>query len=160
MALTVNDHIKAIGMMNGNPVPIIEVVKATGTTWLKGAIIIMTSGLAVEATDGPTTGTIVGVAADAGVSGELVGRVYPALPGVLFSARIATGDTGGDYTSLITNRYSAYGVALEGTTGTWYINAADVTDYAALVTRFIDAIGTNLALVEFTFIDSVFGAQT
>jgi hypothetical protein len=160
MALTVNDHIKAIGMINGNPIPIIEVVKATGTTWLKGAVIIMTSGLAVEAADGPTTGTIVGIAMEAAVSGKLTALVHPVLPGVLFSMRLGTGDTGGDYTSAITDRYLAYGISLEGTTGTWYINQADTSDVAVLITRFIDTIGDNLALVEVTFIDSVYGAQT
>jgi hypothetical protein len=160
MALTVNDHIKAIGMINGNPVPLLEVIKASATTWLKGAVIIMTSGLAVEGADGATTGTVVGVAADAAVDGETVARVYPALPGVLFSMRLGTGDTGGDYTSAITDRYLAYGISLEGTSGTWYINQADTSDVQVLITRFIDTIGDNLALVEVTFIDSVYGAQT
>lgn len=159
MALTVNDHMKAKRMIGGGTVPIMEVTKASGTTWLKGAVIIATSGLAVEAADGPTTGTILGVAVDAAVDGETTARIYPALPNVVFTGRIATGDTGGDYTSLVTNRYvKGYGISLEGTSGTWYINAGDTTDDAVMVTDFVDAIGTNLALVEFVFIDSVFNA--
>ena len=160
MALTVNDHIKPIGMLNGTPFPVMQVTKASATTWKKGAIIIYTNGLAVEAADGPTTGTIVGVALAAAVNGETTALVVPALPGVVFSGRLATGDTGGDYTSLVTDRMSRYGISLEGTSGTWYINQGDTTDYAVLILEFIDAIGTNLALVKFTFCDSVFGDLT
>jgi hypothetical protein len=158
MALTVGDHIKAVKMLGGGAVPIVNVTKASATTWLKGAIIIATSGLAVEAADGPTTGTILGVAAEAAEDGRTEALVYPALPNAVFSGRIATGDTGGDYTSLVTNRYIRYGLSLEGTSGTWYINAADTTDLAAMPIEFVDAIGTNLALVHFTFVDSLFNA--
>ena len=157
MALAANDHFKPIGMLNGTPFPIMKVTKASATTWNKGDIIIATSGLAVVATDGPTTGTILGVALNDAVDGETEKEICPALPGVVFSGRIATGDAGGDYTSLITNRYVRYGISLDAS-GAWYINAADTTDLAALVLEFIDAIGTNLAKVKFTFCDSIFNA--
>lgn len=157
MALVAYDYIKPVGLLGGGTMPMMEVTKASGTTWREGAVIIATSGLAVEAADGPTTGTILGVAASAAVSGELVASIYPALPNCVFKARIATGDAGGDYTSLVTNRYVRYGLSLEAATANvWYINAADTTDVAALVLEFIDAIGTNLALVKFVFIDSLF----
>lgn len=158
MALTVGDHIKAVGMMGGGTVPIIAVTKASATTWLKGAVIIGTSGLAVEAADGPTTGTILGIAAEAAEAGRTEALIYPALPNAIFSARVAAGDTGGDYTSLVTNRFLRYGLSLEGTSGTWYINSSDTSDLAALVLEFVDAIGTNLALVHFSFCDSLFNA--
>lgn len=159
MALTVNDHIKCVGMIGGGAAPLMSVTKASATTWLKGAIIIATSGLAVEAADGPTTGTILGVAAEAAVAGSTSALIYPALPNVIFSGRLATGDTGGAYTSLVTDRYvKGYGIALEGTTGTWYINQADTTDDAVMITDFIDDIGDSLALCRFVFIDSVFNA--
>jgi hypothetical protein len=159
MALAVRDHIKPHKMLNGTPFPIWAVAKASGTTWLEGAVIIGTSGLAVEAADGPTMGTILGIAQSPAIDGETIGLIIPALPGVVFSGVIGTGDTGGDYTSLITNRFLQYGLSLEGTSGTWYINAADVTDEAALVMDFIDEIGDNHARVQFTIIDSVFSAM-
>ncbi len=157
MALAARDFIKFRKMLNGMPQPSLHVVKASGTTWKKGAIIIATSGLAVEAADGPTTGTILGVAAEDAVSGTTDAIIIPALPEVCFRGRIATGDTGGDYTSLVTNRYIRYGLSLD-TSGAWYINAADTTDLAVMVLDFIDPIGTNLAEVEFCFVDSLFNA--
>jgi hypothetical protein len=160
MALALIDHFKPVGMLNGAPFPVLSGVAESATTWYKGAVLIDSgSGYLTEGADGPTTGTIVGVALSAKVAGELTKPIVPALPGVIFSGRIATGDSGGDYTSLVTNRYSKFGIALDSS-GAWYINVADTTDYAVLVLNFIDAIGTNLAKVQFTFIDSVFGALT
>lgn len=159
MALKFFDHFKPLGMLNGMPFPVMKVTKASAVTWKKGAVLIPASGLAVEAADGPTTGTILGVALNKAIDGETEKEIVPALPGVVFSGRIATGDTGGDYTSLVTNRYSRFGIALDAS-GAWYINVADTTDYAVLVLEFIEDIGTNLALVKFTFIDSVFGDLT
>jgi hypothetical protein len=156
MALVFNDHIKPYRMLFGGNHPIMPVFKESATTWKKGAVILYTSGYAVEATDGPTTGTIVGVAAGAASATELEALVYPALPGATFIGRLATGDTGGDLTSLVTHRGVKYGISLEATTGVWYLNAADTSDVAVSLLNFIEPVGTNLCLVEFTFIDSFF----
>ena len=157
MALAARDYFKASRTLGKGTVPVMEVTKASATTWAKGAVIIGTSGLAVEAADGPTTGTILGVAAEAATDGNTTALIYPAFNDVVFKGRIATGDTGGDYTSLITNRYVRYGISLDASTA-WYINAADTSDLAVMVLEFVDAIGTNLAEVEFVFVDSVFNA--
>ena len=61
MALAARDYFKASRTLGKGTLDIIQVTKASGTTWVKGAVIIGTSGLAVEAADGPTTGTIIGV---------------------------------------------------------------------------------------------------
>ena len=157
MALVIGDCIKAVKMLGGGTVPMMAVTKASSTTWKKGAIIIATSGLAVEGADDPTTGTILGVAAEDAVADTTVALIFPALPNAVFSARIATGDTGGDYTSLVTNRYLRYGISLDAS-GAWYINAANTTNLAALVLEFVDPIGTDLGLVNFSFCDSLFNA--
>jgi len=157
MALAARDTFKPDSMLNGKPFPLWQVTKESATTWVKGAVIIATSGFAVEAADGPTTGTILGIAAEAAVADTTTALIVPALPEVVFSGCIATGDTGGDYTSLVTNRYLRYGVSLDSSTA-WYINAADTTDLAVMVTEFIDDIGDNLARVKFVFVDSKFNA--
>jgi hypothetical protein len=145
-------------MLGGGTVPVMKVVKASATTWAKGAAIIATSGLAVEATDGPTTGTLLGFAAEAALDGQTTALIWPGLPNIVFQGRLATGDAGGAYTSLVTDRYvKGYGVSLDSTTA-WYINVADTTDDIVMITDFVDAIGTSLALVEFVVIDSVFNA--
>lgn len=157
MALIAGDYFKPLRKIGGGTTPTLMVTKESATTWEKGAIIIGTSGYAVEAADGPTTGTILGVALADAVNGETTAPICPALPDIIFTGRIATGDTGGDYTSLVTNRYIRYGISLDSS-GAWYINAADTTDLAVMVTEFVDAIGTNLAQVEFVFVDSKFNA--
>lgn len=157
MALIANDFIKPARMLNGSSFPTLEVTKESATTWRQGAIIIATSGYAVEAADGPTANTILGVAAEAAVAGVTTARIFPATKDFVFKGRLGTGDAGGDYTSLVTDRYvRGYGVSLEAATANvWYINQADTTDDAIMIIDFIDTIGTNLALVEFVFISSV-----
>ena len=156
MAIVANDFIKFNKMLNGMPQPTLAVVKETAVTWDKGAVIIATNGYAVEAADGPTTGTILGIAAEPAVSGPLFALVIPALPSVEFRGILGSGDTGADYTSLITDRYIGLGVSLEGTSGVWYVNAADTTDIAVTVTGFIDTIGDNLAEITFVFSTGLF----
>ena len=160
MALKVFDHIKPYRMMNGGPFPIWAVKKEAATTWLEGAVIIGTGGYAVEAADGPTKGTILGIAQSPAVADETEALIIPGLPGVVFSGRLCAGDTGGAYTSLVTDRFLQYGLSLEGTTGTWYVNETDETDLAVTLLDFIDAIGTDRALIEFTLIDSVLSGMS
>jgi hypothetical protein len=158
MALVANDFFRPVRMLGGGSTPTMEVTKATGTTWVEGAVIIATSGLAVEATDGPTTGTILGVAVEDAVSGKLSTLICPALPNVVFQGRLGTGDTGTTIASAVAYRYvKGYGVSLDTST-TWYINVADVTDDAVMIIGEVDAIGTAWGKVEFVFIDSVFNA--
>jgi hypothetical protein len=158
MALVANDYFRAVRMIGGGTVPTMEVTKATATTWVRGAIIIATTGLAVEAADGPTTGTILGVAAAAATNGPTTALIYPALPNVVFQGRLGTGDTGTTLDSAAAYRYvKGYGVSLDAST-TWYINVADTTDDAVMVIGEVDAIGTAWGKVEFVFIDSVFNA--
>lgn len=157
MALTAKDFIRPVRMLDGTPIPLLEVTKESATTWVRGAIIIATSGYAVEASDGPTTGTILGVAAEDAISGNLTALIHPALPQLVFTGRIATGDTGGTVNLAATNRYIRYGLSLDSTT-TWYVNVADTTDLAALVLDLVDPIGTAWGRVNFTFCDSKFNA--
>lgn len=152
MALVAADYIRPLRRMGGGVLPLFNVTKASATTWTRGDIIIGTSGLAVEAADGPVRGTILGVAVEDAVNGNTKALVCAVLPDVVFQGKIATGDAGGDYTSLVTNRFTSYGLSLEAaTSGVWYINAADTTDLAVRVLEFIDDIGDNLASVEFVF---------
>jgi hypothetical protein len=145
-------------MLGGGALPVMQVNKESATTWHKGDVIIASGGYAVEGADGPTTGTILGVAIEDAVSGNLTALICPALPNVVFTGRLATGDAGATYTSLVTDRYvKGYGISLDAT-GTWYINQADTTDDAVMIVEFLDAIGTAWALTEFVFIDSVFNA--
>jgi hypothetical protein len=155
MALALIDHFKPYQMLNGTPFPVLSGTKATGVTWEKGVVLIDASGLLVEAADSPTSGTIIGVALNEGVSGDTRVEVCPALPGVVFSGRMATTGAGAAYDTQITDRYSKFGVALHSS-GTWFIDENETSVLAVLILDFIDAIGTDLGKVKFTFMDSVF----
>lgn len=157
MALVAADYFHPVRMLGGGSIPTMEVTKASATTWVRGAVIIATSGLAVEAADGPTTGTILGVAAEAAVNGNTTQLIYPALPNLVFRGRVATGDSGATYSSAVADRYDRFGVSLDATT-TWYINDNDQTDLAVLITDLVDAAATAWGEVEFVFCDSVFNA--
>jgi hypothetical protein len=161
MALVANDYIRAVGMRTGGTIPTMQVEKELATTWVQGAVIIGTSGYAVEGADGPTTGTILGVAAEAAVGTKTTALVVPAFPEVIFECRIATGDAGGTVNSAVAHRYtSGFGLALDATT-TWYINIGDTTDQVVMITDLVDAAGTAWGKVRFSFVDSLWvGAAT
>ena len=158
MALVANDYFRPVRMLGGGETPLWTVTKASATTWVAGAVIIATTGLAVEGADGPTTGTILGVAVGPATNGPTSAIICPALPNVIFQGRVGTGDTGTTIDSAAAYRYvKGYGVSLDATT-TWYINVADTTDDAVMIIGEVDAIGTAWGKVEFVFIDSVFNA--
>ncbi len=157
MALVASDYFRASRTIGGGPVPMITVTKASATTWDKGDVIIATSGLAVEAADGPTTGTILGVAAEDAVNGNTTALIIPALPNIIFTGKIGTGDTGTTVDLAVTHRYVRYGIALHST-GTWFINISDTSDLAIGIIKLVDAAGTAWGKVEFTFVDSFFNA--
>lgn len=157
MALAATDYLRPNRTIGPGPIPQWPVVKASATTWDEGDVIIATSGLAVEAADGPTTGTILGVAVEDAVNGNTTALICPALPNVVFTGRIATGDTGGTVNSAVTHRYVRYGLSLDAT-GTWYINVGDTSDLAVMIINLVDAAGTAWGEVEFVFVDSLFNA--
>lgn len=157
MALVASDFFRASRTIGGGPVPMINVDKELATTWDQGDVIIATSGYAVEAADGPTTGTIIGVAAEDAVATKTTAIVVPALPNVVFTGKIGTGDTGTTVDLAVTHRFVRYGIALHST-GTWFINISDTSDLAIGITKLVDAAGTAWGKVEFTFVDSFFNA--
>ncbi|GAG81751.1 unnamed protein product, partial [marine sediment metagenome] len=115
---------------------------ATSTTWPDGAVIIAgASGLVTEGADGPTTGTIMGVAVGANASGDTTGLIVPALPDMIFRGQIATGDSGATATTAVTLRYAeganAYEVAVNSSI--WYVNVGDTTDNAVQILEIVDA---------------------
>jgi len=159
MALVAADYIKPIKLLGGGSTPIMSLKKAAGTVCYKGMICIATTGLVVAATDGPATGTILGVCLDDISAAQALTSVLicPALPDVVFSGRTGTGDVGGTVTITDANLGVAYGLSLEGTAGVnvWYINVGDTGDECVLPIKRLDADSTAWAKVEFTFSNSL-----
>lgn len=155
MALTVKDYIKPRRTLSGIDTPTMTVQKESATTWSKGAVIVVASGYAVVAADDAASGTIIGVAVENATDGKTEALICPALPGVVFSAHLVADAAGADHTSLVTNRYVPYGIALVSAP-TYALAVDETTADAAMVIDFIDAVGTVNALCEIVFTDTVF----
>lgn len=160
MALTANDYIRPVGMIGGGSVPVLEVKKATGTTWSQGDVVVAASGLAVEGANDLLSYTLLGIAAEDAVSGKLTANIYPALPNVIFWARIANDDAGATVALAASHRYTSSTGAFELSTEstTWFINVGETdTGYElAMIIDLVDAVGTAWGAVHFVFIKSAF----
>jgi hypothetical protein len=160
MALTTKDGFRAVRMIGGGTVPTFKVVKATGTTWSKGEVVVHASGLATGCTDEPGVATVLGVAAEDAISGKLTALIWPALPNIVFWGRVATGDSGATAPTAEANRYlSGTGAGYEISYDTvHYINLGENTTSQVMITDFIDTVGTAWGAVEFVFTASAFNS--
>lgn len=152
MALVTADYIKPIKMLGGGSIPVMELKKASATTLARGCVVIATSGLVVTATDGPTTGTILGVTCETGDSGKTTVHVVPALPNIVWEVATATGDSGATTTIADSNLFVGYGVAVNSSI--WYVDVGDSSDVAMALIKRLDADSTAWAHAEAVFIDS------
>ena len=162
MALTANDYIRPLRNLGGGSIPTLDVVKATGTTWSKGDIVVAASGLAVKGADDLTAVSVLGVALEDAVSGKLSARIVPALPGITFWCRLGGDDAGATTNSADTQRYvSGAGAGFEFSLATvFFLNVADTGTPCAMIINLIDAAGTAWGAVEFVFCNSAFNAVT
>lgn len=159
MALVSADYIKPRRALGLNAIPQLEVLKAAGTAVNMGDIIIASSGLAIVASDGPTTGTVIGVAIEAtAASAKTTVAVCPALPNMLFEAHIATGDSGATASLANSQLWVGYGLALNSSI--WYVNVGDTSDKQVRIVDLIDAASTAWGAVEIVFMDSVWNNAT
>jgi hypothetical protein len=157
MALVAADRPRVQYAMGMSSIPVLELDKATGTTFKKGAVVIFTSGLIVEAADGPSTGTVVGIAAEDADSGQTLVHVWPALPNIIFTGNVATGDSGATVASAATDKGTAYGMAVNSSI--WYVNKGDTSDLLVMIVKLVDAAATAWGQVDFFFMDSIWVAE-
>jgi hypothetical protein len=163
MALTVMDRFRPYRNLGGGGMPSLEVHCEAATTWSQGALIIHdAAGYADAAADAPAPAVILGVALHAVVADETTGLIVPALPGVTFWGRLATGATGTTVVSAVEDRYvsgdaAAYDIYL-GAVDVYFLNEAATANPQAVILNFIDVIGTAFGAVEWTFASSAFNA--
>jgi hypothetical protein len=161
MALTVMDRFRPLRYLGSGGIPTLEVHCESATTWSKGALIISETGYAVAAADAPAPAVILGVASHAVVDGETTGLIIPALPGVTFWGRVATGATGTTAPTAVLDRYLAgaggYDIYL-GAVDVYFINEAATATPSAVILNFIDPVTTAFCAVEWTFGSSAFNA--
>lgn len=162
MALTVMDRFRPYRKVGGGSIPSLEVHCAGATTWSKGALIVHdTAGYAEAAADAPAIETVLGIAMHAVVADETTGLIVPALPGITFWGRIATGATGTTTDTAVGDRYKAADTGYDfylGAVDVYFLNQAATATPSAVVINFIDPIGTAFGAVEWVFGSSAFNA--
>jgi hypothetical protein len=162
MALTALDYMRPARCLGGGATPVFEVIKASATTWSKGDLVVSATGLAIQGGDEDAVATILGVALEDAANGYTTALICPALPHVVFSGNIATGDVGATADSAVTQRY------LSGTTAGYevsyatvpYINVGESTVSPVMILDLVDAAATAWGVVEFVFVSSAFNAVT
>lgn len=159
MALVKADRPKAKYCIGMSSIPLFEADKASATTFHQGDVIIFTTGLAVEGADGPTVNTVVGIAAEDAINGNTIVALWPAIPGIVFSGHVATGDDGATVDSAAAHRGVSYGLAVDSN-GHWYVNIGDTTDLAVTIIRLIDAAATAWGEIEFVFTNSIWNLRS
>jgi hypothetical protein len=164
MALAAIDYIKPLRHLGGGCIPTITVNK-TAVAWSQGDIVVHNAaGYAAVGADDPATATILGVALHDATAVSTTAEICPALPGVTFWGRIATGDTCTTIDTAVTQRYvsgdaAGFDLSLDAT-GVFVINVGDTTNAPVMILNFIEAIGTAWGAVEFVFVSSAFNSVT
>lgn len=141
----------AAGRNNGlTSTPFYRGVEAASQSFVRGALLVDSSGSVAIGADSPTAGTILGIATHpaSGTTGEEV-QFIPALPLIEF---IGTLDiAAGTYTLLGTERGNSYDFLLDAG-GHFHLDQADTSAPKAVVTDLIDAVGTVSPRVVFQFL--------
>ena len=164
MALTVMDRFRPLRKLGGGGIPSLEVHCEAATVWSKGALICHDAGgYAIPAADAPAIATILGIALYPNVAGQTSGLIVPALPGITFWGRVATGGTGTTAPTAVLDRYLAadagYDIYL-GAVDVYFINEAATATPSVVILNFIDPVTTAFCAVEWTFGSSAFNAVT
>ena len=140
--------------MIGMPsVPTETIKEGASQSFLKGEVLVISSGYAVVGTagdDNPVLGTILGISCMAGrnVSTYPDLQYIPALPGVVFSAQLQNAAATAAVAQ--TNVGTVYG--LNVTSNQWWVDTDDTTDERVRVIGYKDPIGTVNGVVYFVFL--------
>lgn len=130
--------------------------EAATQVWIKGSLLVASSGYVAEAGADPVD--ILGVAQepshnDAAAGTHDVGYT-PALSHVIFEGNIDTSAAVGTGAIAATDRYAEYGVFQDPTTFHWYVDKNEAVNVKVIVLGFRDPVGTVQGRVYFKFIDS------
>lgn len=128
-------------------------VEAASQSWKGGAPLIRSSGKLAIGTEDMTSGVVGFACSNAtGVTSAAVAYV-PAVPGIEFEATLEDG-TSGDHALAQTDMFVAYGIAVT-TAGLWYVDFAETSNVAVVVTEFVDPIGTVQGRIRCRLLDTV-----
>lgn len=129
--------------------------KAAATNFKRGAPVIRTAGLAVEAGADPALNTVEGVSqSDMATSGygSTDCPVSQIDNGDTWIGSVDDSGSFGTGVSAVAQKGTRYGIAKDATSGLWYIDIADTTAVRVRVEELIDAVGTIQGRVEFSWL--------
>lgn len=134
----ITEGFKVIGNIYGNVTPVRNFI--LGGTVAYGDLVMNSSGTAIKATgSGVGTGIeLIGVALEAGVSGETI-PVACCLPGTLLSCILDDSGTTGT-TSAASQRNTAYSIETDGGNGRQFLDAADTSNTCFVVLAFDESV--------------------
>ncbi len=154
MALTAFDVWRLEGITS---MPTHFAPEGTSVTYVKGAVLIQTSGYTAEAGANPTN--VIGVAAHAGknLTTHPKGFYLPPDDGVIFVGSLDTGASEGTGTVAATDLGAEYGITKTALTGVnlgkWYVDQNKTgADARVRVVELIDAVGTVQGRCGFKFL--------
>lgn len=156
--------IEPVGTLSGGlgTTPMHEGREAASQTFIKGAVLIRSSGLLAEASADPTA-NIVGVAAEAasGTTNAIV-KYWPANTNTIWEATLED-QTNEDHALVIANIFTDYGLQTD-TPGNWYVDENETTNTAVCIIKpkeYQDVTDATVrARVHFVFLADVLAQQT
>ena len=123
--------------------------RTAGGTIVKGAPLVLSSGLAVEATDDDAgaAGPIIGFAEHAATSGQTV-RFVPAFPGTMFIGSLtdiaaSVASDGGTKALAVTDIGTVCELHKDDTTARWVLGATGGGNASCVVRELIDPVGAT-----------------
>lgn len=159
MAGTVQQGLTPRRVSGQSSVYLFEGPEGAAVTAKRGAPLIFTAGLLVEAAAQPVAG-LVGISSHDGHNAASQRMKFvAALPGMRFEGTLCV-DSTNTHVLVATNVGIGYALIKDITNNRWFIDPSDTTHDAVNVLDYVDAIGTTKPRVEFVFMSSttVFGA--
>lgn len=130
--------------------PSVQGIEGAAQSWKKGALLKAAGGKIVIATESDAT-LLLGIAlGDASGVTDKKANFCPALPHVVFQGELSD-LTDGAYTLVQTDLYGDFGLNVAGD-GKWFVDADEAAaEQVVTIMGFKDPVGTNNAIVYFSF---------
>jgi hypothetical protein len=133
-------------------VPLWNAPEGVTETFLKGSVVIFTSGYLVQAAASPVV-KIAGISTTNAHNDSAAGthdmEFVPALPGLRFEGTLCV-DSTNTHILVQTNLGASYGILIDTTNKRWFIDPANTSD-AVNIVKLVDALATVKPRVEFVF---------
>jgi hypothetical protein len=156
MAIVSSDYLRPARRLGLNANPVMTGPEAASQTFVKGDVLINSSGYLAQASADPVA-NIVGVAIEDGHNDSSAGtsdiKYTPAIPGMIFKGVVHNASSASLAVIAATDRFTRYGLARSSTANVWYIDKTESSSAKKTVTivDFDEAVSTTNGTVYFVF---------